>query len=121
MIKIYTQKYVYARYTNDEGEREREVKWILELSQGQKDMRRCPAFWSLQETSLVLVTSSFLPSLYCLCLVHQSVHVSTHVCLFLFCCLNDGCSMFHVEKKNMVKTLSAGYPSLIQSQLHSGG
>ena len=46
-------------------------------------------------------------------------HVNS--CLFLFCCLNDCRSVFHVEKKNMVKTLSAGYPSLIQSQLHSGG
>jgi hypothetical protein len=36
--------------------------------------------WPLQETSLVLVTSSSLPSLYCLCLVHQSIHVSIHVC-----------------------------------------
>ena len=41
--------------------------------------------------------------------------------LFLFLCLNDYCSIFHVEKNNMVKTLSSGSPSLIQSQLHSGG
>lgn len=33
-------------------------------------------------------------------------------CLFFFRCLNDCCPVFHVEKKKMVKTLSAGYPSL---------
>jgi hypothetical protein len=37
-------------------------------------------------------------------------------CLFLFHCLNDCCSIFHVKKKKMVKPLSAGYPNLIHSQ-----
>ena len=69
--------------------------------------------WLLVELSLVLVKSRSLwdtkissLSVYCLSLVHQSVHV----CLVLFRCLNDY-SMFHIEKK------SAGCPSLDLVQL----
>jgi hypothetical protein len=49
-------------------------------------------------------------SVYCLSLVHQFVNMSVKLYLFLFCCLNDCCSVFLVEKK-MVETLSAGCPS----------
>ena len=80
---------------------------------GKKENRRRPAS-SLAPTVGILSSGyiKFLPSLHCLSLVHQSDHVS--VCVFLFC-LNDCRSMFHVEEK-LVKTLSNGYPSLIQSQ-----
>ena len=90
-----------------------EGKWISELSQGQKEIGRLLAS-SLAPTVGILSSGyiKFLPSLHCLSLVHQSVHVS--VCVFLFC-LNDCRSMFHVEEK-LVKTLSNVYPSLIQSQ-----
>jgi hypothetical protein len=66
-------------------ERERDIrregKWISELSQGQKDIGRHPAF-SLVPTGDILNSGyiSPLPSLNCLCLVHQSVHVSIRVC-----------------------------------------
>ena len=44
------------------------------------------------------------------------VHMSVYLCLFLFCCLNDCCSVFHVEKKWLKLHLLAVHP-LIQFNL----
>jgi hypothetical protein len=33
----------------------------------------------------------------------QIVHMSVNSCLFLLCCLNDYCSVFHVEKYKWLK------------------
>jgi hypothetical protein len=55
------------------------------------------SLWFLQETSLVLVTSSSLPSLYSV--FGAPICPCVNLCLFLFRCLNDCCSMFHPEKK----------------------
>jgi hypothetical protein len=100
-----------------EGERERgrereiEGKWISELSQGQREIGRHPAS-SLSPTGNILSSGyikfstlsvlSVLVAPICPC-VNSSV---------LFCCLNDCCSRFHVEKKKLIKTLSTGSPSL---------
>jgi hypothetical protein len=55
MIKIYTQKYVYARYTNDEGERER----------SKMDFRALPGTKGHEEMSCFLVpTGNILSSGY---------------------------------------------------------
>ena len=104
-----------------ERETKREEKRILELSQEQKEIWRCTAF-SLAHTGDIH-NSGYIKfsTLSVLSVFDAPVFPCVNSCLFLFCCLNDCRSVFHVEKKNMVKTLSAGYPSLIQSQLHSGG
>ena len=104
-----------------EKEREREGKWISEVSLGQKEIRICPAF-SLAPTGDIL-SSGYIKfsTLSVLSVFGAPICPCVNFCLLLLHCLNDYCSMFHVEKKKMVKTLSAGYPSLIQSQLHSGG
>ena len=91
---------------------EREGKWILELSQGQREIRRRPVF-SLAPTGDIL-SSGYIKfsTLSVLSVFGAPICPRVNSCLFLFHCLNDCCSMFHVEKKKMVKTLSAGYPSL---------
>jgi hypothetical protein len=61
------------RFWSSPRDREKSVDVLLPL-------------WPLQEKSLVLITSSSLPSLYCVCLVNQSVHVSVHVC---FCFVSE--------------------------------
>jgi hypothetical protein len=58
------------------GERKKDrEKWIFDLSQGQRENWGTPSF---------ILSGSYrrssLPSLYSLCLVHQPVHVSIHVC-----------------------------------------
>jgi hypothetical protein len=94
-----------------ERELKREGKWISELSQGQREIWRHPAF-SLAPTRDILSSGYIKFSTLSLLSVFGAP-ICSHVnsCLFLFCCLNDYCSLFHVEKKK-VKTLSAGYPSL---------
>ena len=54
---------------------------------------------------------------YCLFLVHQIVHMSVNLCLFLFCCLNECCSVFHVEKYKCLKLYLLGVHPLIQFNL----
>ena len=57
--------------------------------------------WLLQEISLVLVTSSSLPSL---CVVCPWYTTNLSMCVnFLFHCLNDCCFMFHVQNKKWLK------------------
>jgi hypothetical protein len=80
-------------------------KWILELSQGQREIGGRPVLFSLAPTGGVLYPLSIV---YGWCTNHASIYVC-----FLFHCLNDcfvvwmtDCFMFHVEKK-MVKTLPA--------------
>ena len=76
----------------------------------------------LQETSLVLVTLSSLPSLHCLCFLHQTVHMSIHVCFcFIVWITVVLYYMLKEKKKEMVKPLSAGYPTLDSVSLHSRG
>ena len=65
--------------------------------------------------SSLALTGDQVQVLFPLCLLSvfgAPICSRVNLCLFLFCCLNDYCSVFHVEKKNMVKTLFAGYPSL---------
>ena len=86
-----------------ERETKREGKWISELSQGQRKLWDVLlSLWPLQETPLVLVISSSLPSLYCLCLVHQSVHMSTHVC-FCFVVWMTVVLCFMLKRKTWLK------------------
>ena len=82
--------------------------------------------WLLLEKCLVLVLVllgrisgslwdiqfSYL-SVQSLSLTCHSVHVC-HLCLILLCHLNDYCTLFHVQKKKLVKTLSTGCLPLIQ-------
>ena len=74
-------------------------------------LRKCPAF-SLAPTGDIL-SSGYIKFSTLSVLSVFGAPICPHVnsCLFLFCCLNDCRSVFHVEKKKMVKTLSAGYPS----------
>ena len=44
-------------------------------------------------------------------------HMSVNSCLFLFCCLNDYCSVFHVEKYKCLKLYLLGVHPLIQFNL----
>ena len=86
-----------------ERETKRDEKRILELSQEQKEIWRCTvSLCPIQETSIILVTSSSLPSLYCLCLVHQSVHMSTHVC-FCFVVWMTVVLCFMLKRKTWLK------------------
>ena len=95
-----------ASYKQERKGRDR-GKWILELSQGQREIGGRPVLFSLAPTGEALYPLSIV---YVWC----TNHVSIHVC-FLFHCLNDcfvvwmtGCFMFHVKKKKkMVKTLPA--------------
>ena len=71
-------------------------KWILEFSQGQREIGGRPVLFSLAPTGEALYPLSIV---YVWC----TNHVSIHVC-FLFHCLNDcfvvwmtDCFMFHVE------------------------
>ena len=94
-----------------EREIKREGKWISELSQGQREVWRHPVFsLAPQETPLVLVTSSSLPSLYC-CVC--CTNLSTCQFMYVFVSLSEWL-LFYVScwKEKMVKTLSASYPSL---------
>ena len=79
-------------YKQERKERNKR-KWILELSQGQREIGRRPVLFSLAPTG---------EALYPLSIVYVW---SIHVC-FLSRCLNDcfvvwmtGCFMFHVKKK----------------------
>ena len=69
-------------------------------------------------------TKFYSLSVYYLFLVHQIVHMSVNSCLFLFCCLNDCCSVFHVEKKCLKLYLLAVHPlicfNLFKRQSHFG-
>ena len=94
-----------ASYKQERKGRDR-GKWILELSQGQREIGGRPVLFSLAPTGEVLYPLSIV---YVWC----TNHVSIHVC-FLFHCLNDcfvvwmtGCFMFHVKENKMVKTLPA--------------
>ena len=84
----------------------------MELFQGQKEIRRQPAF-SLAPTGDIL-SSGYIKfsTLSVLSVFGAPICPYVNVCLLLLHCLNDYCSMFYVEKKKTVKTLSAGYPSL---------
>ena len=61
---------------------------------------------------------------YWLSLMYQFVHMSVNLCLLLFCCLNDCCSVFHVEKKCLKLYLLAVHPlicfNLFKRQSHFG-
>ena len=63
--------------------------------------------WLLLEISLVLV-----PSLSIVCPWCTNLSMCVNLCLFSYHYLNYCCSVFHVEKKKMVKTITSGYPPL---------
>ena len=86
----------------------------MELSQGQKEIRRCPAL-SLAPTGDIL-SSGYIkfPSLSVL--FGAPICPRVNLCLFLFRCLHDCCSMFHVEKKKWLKLYLLAIHLLIQSQ-----
>ena len=93
-------------------------KWILELSQGQREIGGRPVLFSLAPTGEALYPLSIV---YGWC----TNHVSIHVC-FLFRCLNDcfivwmtGCFMFHVKKKR--KKNGKNFTCWITLSLHNGG
>ena len=89
----------------------------MKLSQGQREIGGCPVLFSLAPTGDILSSGyikfstlsvlSVLVAPICPC-VNSSV---------LFCCLNDCCSMFHVEKKKKwLKLYLLALHLLIQSQ-----
>jgi hypothetical protein len=82
-----------------EREIKREGKWISELSQGQREIGRCPIF-SLVPTGDTL-SSGYIKfsTLSVLSVFGAPIFQCVNLCLLLFCCLNDCCSMFNVEKK----------------------
>jgi hypothetical protein len=79
---------------------------------GTEEIVRCPAF-SLAPTGDTL-SSGYIKfsTLSVLSVFGAPICPRVSLCLFLFRCLNDCFSMFHVEKKKIVKTLSADSPSL---------
>ena len=99
-----------------EREIKREGKWILEVSQGQKEIGRRPVF-SLAPTGDIL-SSGYIKfsTLSVLSVFGAPICPRVNLCLFLFCCLNDCCSMFHVEKKKWLKLYLLAIHLLIQSQ-----
>jgi hypothetical protein len=100
-----------ARYTNDMRERERDQE------RRKMDFRALLGTEGNWETSFFLLapTEDILSSTYfkfstlsVLPVLGAPICPHFNLCLFLFHSLNHCCSMFHVEKKKMVKTLSAG-------------
>jgi hypothetical protein len=91
-----------------EKEREREGKWISEVSLGQKEIRICPAF-SLAPTGDIL-SSGYIKfsTLSVLSVFGTPIFPLVNLCLFLF----QMTILCFLLKRKMVKTLPAGYPSL---------
>ena len=86
-----------------EREIKREGKWILEVSQGQKEIGRRPVC-SLAPTGDIL-SSGYIKfsTLNVLSVFGAPICPCVNSCLFLFHSLNDYCSMFYVEKKKWLK------------------
>jgi hypothetical protein len=83
-----------ARYTSDMRERDQERRKI-DFKSSPKDRRK----------SGDVLSSGYIrsPTLSVLSVLGAPICPCVNLCLFLFCCLNDYCSMFHVEKKKWLK------------------
>jgi hypothetical protein len=99
-----------------EREMKREGKWISELSQGQKEIWRHPAF-SLAPTGDIL-SSGYIKFFTLSVLSVFGAPFCPHVnsCLFLFHCLNNYSSMFYDKKRKWLKLYLLASHLLIQSQ-----
>jgi hypothetical protein len=91
----------------------------LELSQGQREIGRRPAS-SLAPTGDILSFGYIeFSTLFVLPVLGAPICPCVSSCMFLFSCMNDCCSMFHVEKskrKNWLKLYLLTIHLLIQSQ-----
>jgi hypothetical protein len=109
-----------------ERERQREKRQRQRQREGRKmDFRALPEAEGNQETSCFLsgptgdfLSSGFIKflSLYKLSVLGAPICPCVNLCLFSLRCLNDCCSMLHVEKKKWLKLYLLAIHLLILSQ-----